>query len=153
MRFYITHNRDTGSSLPRCHLAVTQLKLHLSCQYFNYTLNNCFPIFKEAWIFRLMFLCEEVHWKLEIDTKVYTNTHTHIHKYTYHECMHLCPVSLGKYNWFWLGLDFIMPPTQYIWSIRDLFVLVDVTSRSSCCRQMGTVGLYAYAQASQIAPQ
>lgn len=45
-----------------------------------------------------------------------------------HKCMQVGPVSWGKYNWLLLGLDFIMPPTYYIWSIQDLFVLVDVTS-------------------------
>lgn len=65
-----------GTRLPRCHSAVIQLKLHLSCQYFNYTLNNCFPIFEGVRIFRLIFLYAEEDRKLDIDTH---NMHTHRH--------------------------------------------------------------------------
>lgn len=47
-----------------------------------------------------------------------------------------------------------MPPTDYIWSIQDLFVLVDVTSSEPLTWEDGDcIGFHAYARASQIASQ
>lgn len=68
--------------------------------------------------------------KLDIDIIVegyaYRCAHTHTHAQKTMNAR--CSVSSGKNNWLWLGLDFIPPPTWYIWIIQDLFVLVDVTS-------------------------
>lgn len=68
-------------------VAVIQLKLHLSCQYFNYTLNNCFFfIFYGVRILRLIFLYEEGRWKLDMDTKAHKYPHTYTNTHTMNAC-------------------------------------------------------------------
>lgn len=59
---------------------------------------------------------------------MHTCTHRHAHTHAQTTMNACCSVSAGKNNWLRLGLDFIPPPTGYIWDSRDLFVLVDVTS-------------------------
>lgn len=127
LNFFLKNNTESAG---RGCLTVIQLSFNYSCTCPANTLITLSIIV-------LPLLKERGHWSV-----IYTQAQKHTHN-TNSVKAFSSSVCFGRYNR--LRLDFIMPPTSYIWSIGDRFVLVYVPrSELMMWAHGGLEGLYAY---------